>query len=37
VFGLWNALEGTDGTLYADGIEDADLARMLIASHGRGA
>jgi hypothetical protein len=82
VFGLWNGLEGTDGTLYADGmtsyddgvdpyrqlalhgqhvllypalapgdepvtslrlesirdgIEDADLARMLIASHGRAA
>jgi hypothetical protein len=82
VFGLWNALEGTDGTLYADGmtsyddgvdpyrslaqrgqhvllypalasadepvsslrlesirdgIEDADLARMLIARKGRAA
>ncbi len=79
VFGLWNALEGTDGTLYADGlanyagldpyaqlkgqgqhvlvypaltrtaepvtsrrlenlrdgIEDADLARMVVAQHGR--
>ena len=79
VFGLWNALEGTDGTLYADGmvtyggldpyqrltqhgqhvlvypalaaagepvpslrleslrdgIEDADLARMLVAQRGR--
>jgi hypothetical protein len=81
VFGLWNALEGIDGTLYADGmvsygsldpyhqltqhgqhvlvypalapaaepvtslrlenlrdgIEDADLARMLVARSGRGA
>jgi hypothetical protein len=79
VFGLWNALEGTDGTLYADGmvsyggldpyqrltqqgqhvliyparssaddpvpslrlenlrdgIEDADLARMVVAQRGR--
>jgi hypothetical protein len=82
VFGLWNALEGMDGTLYADGmtnyddgldpyrrlaehgqhvllypaltsgdepvtslrlegirdgIEDADLARLVIAQHGRAA
>ena len=81
VFGLWNALEGIDGTLYADGmvsyggldpyraltqhgqhvllypalastddpvsslrlenlrdgIEDADLARLVIARHGRAA
>jgi hypothetical protein len=81
VFGLWNALEGMDGTLYADGvtsyagadpyrnlaqqgqhvlvypplnsgdepvsslrlenlrdgIEDADLARMVVARHGRAA
>ena len=81
VFGLWNALEGVDGTLYADGvtsyagrdpyqsltqrgqhvlvypplastdapvpslrlenlrdgIEDADLARLVVARHGRGA
>ena len=81
VFGLWNALEGLDGTLYADGmvsyghvdpyrrlaqngqhvllypalrstdepvsslrlenlrdgIEDADLARLVVAQHGRAA